>query len=84
MKNHYIRMPEHCYIATHDRNYAAFIEKYYPRIAGSSIIFPGGCEKAAGENGKQEAERNLRGAQDKKNIRYPLLAPIRTIGVICH
>lgn len=26
MKNHYIRMPEHCYIATHDRNYAAFIE----------------------------------------------------------
>ena len=45
--DHYIRMPEHCYIVTHDRNYAAFIEKYYPRIAGSSIIFPGGCEKAA-------------------------------------
>ena len=83
MKNHYIRMPEHCYSATHDRNYAAFIEKYYPRIAGSSIIFPGGCEKAAGENGKQEAERNLRGRRIKRNIRYPLLTPIRTIRVIC-
>lgn len=73
MKNHYIRMPEHCYIATHDRNYAAFIEKYYPRIAGSSIIFPGGCEKAAGENGKQEAERNLRGAQDKKEYQISFI-----------
>ncbi len=73
MKNHYIRMPEHCYSATHDRNYAAFIEKYYPRIAGSSIIFPGGCEKAAGENGKQEAERNLRGAQDKKEYQISFI-----------
>ena len=73
MKNHYIRMPEHCYIVTHDRNYAAFIEKYYPRIAGSSIIFPGGCEKAAGENGKQEAERNLRGAQDKKEYQISFI-----------
>ena len=73
MKNHYIRMPEHCYSATHDRNYAAFIEKYYPRIAGSSIILPGGCEKAAGENGKQEAERNLRGAQDKKEYQISFI-----------
>lgn len=73
MKNHYIRMPEHCYSATHDRNYAAFIEKYYPRIAGSSIIFPGGCEKSAGENGKQEAERNLRGVQDKKEYQISFI-----------
>ena len=43
MKQHYVRMPQNCYIATHDRNYAAFIEKYYPRINGTIIATPGGC-----------------------------------------
>lgn len=50
MKQHYVRMPQNCYIATHDRNYAAFIEKYYPRINGTIIATPGGCKrKLSGE-----------------------------------
>lgn len=42
MNQHYQNLPKDCYILTHDRDYAAFIKRYYPRAAGAYLLPPGG------------------------------------------
>lgn len=46
MNQHYQNLPKDCYILTHDRDYAAFIKRYYPRAAGAYLLPPGGVEAA--------------------------------------
>lgn len=47
MNHHYRNLPKDCYILTHDRDYAAFITRYYPKAAGVHILPPAGSEAAA-------------------------------------
>lgn len=44
MYSHYRNMPPNSYILTHDRDYQAFIRRYYPEITDCFILPPGGNE----------------------------------------
>lgn len=47
MDRHYRNLPKDCYILTHDRDYASFIRRYYPKAAGVHILPPAGSEVPA-------------------------------------
>lgn len=52
--HHQLReVPKHFYVLTHDRNYQAFIEKYYPKVEGTYLLPPGGRETFT-EQAKEE------------------------------
>lgn len=42
MRAHYEKGPRNYYVLTHDRNYQAFIKKYYPGVTDAFILPPGG------------------------------------------
>lgn len=44
MNHHYRNLPKDCYILTHDRDYATFITRYYPKAAGVYVLPPAGSE----------------------------------------
>lgn len=46
MHNHYRNLPGNCYILTHDRDYAAFVKRYYPKAAGAYVLPPGGVPES--------------------------------------
>lgn len=43
LKNQLMHVPDSYYVLTHDRNYADFIRRYYPQVAGTFLFPPGGC-----------------------------------------
>lgn len=56
MNNHYRNLPKDCYILTHDRDYASFIRRYYPKAAGVYVLPPAGSEVPAVRQGWENAD----------------------------
>jgi len=55
MKNHYANVPANTFLFTHDRNYIAFANYYYPNLSGAYLFPPGGMQvrENAGIGGTQ-------------------------------